>query len=220
LNAGQELHNRGRSDNADDFRRVFVVRVHELLALGYARLPHADYAETDEPSITGFLAEAVRELLDDPPEAIDSWCDNYSIADEAPENTEGRTGKGRRKIDIRFESSEQRPRNRFRFEAKVLRTSVTEYFSSGLRRFLIGAYAPDDDDAGMLGYVQRRSEVEWAKELESRLESDKTRLRVTVDGLWSAEEVSESLRYSYRSRHTREHQLGDITLYHTLLRFY
>ena len=208
--------------NAADYRRVFLVRVHELLALGYARLPHADYSETDEPSITGFLAQAIRQLFDDPPPFIDSWCDKYSIADEAPENTEGKTGKDRRRIDIRLESSERRPRAQFRFEAKRLTdaNSLSEYFLQGLHRFLISAYAVDDLDAGMLGYVQNPDEQIWAERLQNRLEEMKAEMRTTDDGAWMHHNQFAGLGFTYRTRHRRQSNDSVITIFHMFLRFY
>jgi len=53
------------SDDADDYRQVVLVRVHQLVKLGYERLDRSVYRAGDEEEISGDLADAIDFVLDD-----------------------------------------------------------------------------------------------------------------------------------------------------------
>ena len=111
------------------FRTQFLRKVHTLVAMGYDRSKAEFRCDAEEPTITGFLAQAIREITEDP-EAQD-WIARYEVHDEPPQNTEGRTGKRRRRVDMELAliSGQTGKRPRFQFEAKRLYRgdSVTEY---------------------------------------------------------------------------------------------
>lgn len=105
-----------RSANSVEYTRSFVTEVHQLVALGYSRMASADYVLAEEEEITGSLVEAVDAVLDDP--TAPRWVDYYTVHEEPRVADSTRKGKSRRRLDIRFDSSEHRPRRRFPFEAK------------------------------------------------------------------------------------------------------
>lgn len=140
---------------ADEYWFAYRQHVHVLLAWGYADSRHRVQVKQEEPDITGFIAEAIKDRLND----LNSpdWCDNIGIADDPPIPGGGRTGRSRWRPDLIFEQTGRRPRSKYYFEAKRLhkRQSVKEYLGKdGLGCFLRGEYAQECDEAGMLGYVQ------------------------------------------------------------------
>lgn len=212
---------RGRSTNSELYRNVFVKRVHWLLAFACQRLDRKAFQATAEPAITGKIVESIEQVLDDPSPEIRDWCECFFVADDPPENTGGRLGKTRKRVDIRFVSSEFHPRCHFRLEAKRLNrpSSVNEYFGpEGLGCFLSGQYGPDDQDAGMLGYVQLESSQYWADRLERCSRSSSVDLSIAPAGHWKRIELIEQLEHSYQTKHIRTGG-APLTVYHTLMRF-
>lgn len=215
---------RGRTTNAGDLRRVFVTRVHQLLEIGYQSVRTqygADCSGVDEPSLTGYLKQAISKALDDPPAQIDDWCDHFFVTEELPENTQGRTGKRRTRVDVIFECSVARPRDRFRFEAKRLhsgeKNAATYLGDEGLGCFLDGSYGPGDPDAGMLGYVQRNTIDDWATDISGLLSGEAYAL--TDDGSWNAHSFPNGPEHTYVTKHQRRTDHSKITVYHSLLVF-
>jgi hypothetical protein len=198
-----------------------VIRVHQLLKFGYDRLVSSDYSCTDEPSLTQVLVQSMDNVLIEPPSEIEDWSDFFHVSDDPPENTGGRTGKRRKRVDVRV-STGQRPRQHFRFEAKRLNSSAStaEYVGTeGLGCFVSDEYAAEDDDAGMLGYVQSNDEQIWAERLKDRITADSVRLRVTKDGHWKPHSLPGAHPHLYRTRHMRDSG-REISILHTLLRFH
>src|SRR4051812_48344025 len=107
----------GSSSNASALRKIFVGRVHQLLQLGYERLVPAALAKEQEPTITGYLVDAIDKVLS---ERSQGWMIAFSVHDDPPINDGHRKGKQRRRVDLRIDSAQLRPRARFRFEAKRL----------------------------------------------------------------------------------------------------
>ena len=188
--------------------------------MGYQRLNSAKYRDRDEPEITGELARAVREAGEDP--SAPRWTARYAVRDELPVKAPGRFGKHRKVVDIEFVRVQPGPRPRLLFEAKRLRdgSSVGQYVGKdGLGCFLSGDYALDQQEAGMLGYVQTDGEVAWAQRIRSRLEQKRDDCAIRRDGGWQAVAMAPGLRYTYRTRHDRKAVGSPITIYHVLLRF-
>lgn len=209
------------SENSVDYRKVFVVRVHQLLQLGYQRLHSRRYSQADEPSITGFLVSEMKAVLNDPPVRIQEWCDFFHVCDDPPENTGGRTGKRRKRVDMRIESG-RRPRSEFRFEAKRLynSNSAADYWGGdGIGCFLSGSYGPADPDVGMLGYVQSIDEVHWHKQLSAWVSKHSDSLSITEDGKWHLADFPIAGFTVNVTRHVRSHDASTVHVYHTLLRF-
>lgn len=205
------------SSNTEELRHVFLLRVHELLQLGYQRMKAQAFAFREEPDITGELAREMNVALSE-----HDWGKSFWVRDEVPVNDGKRFGKHRNKIDIYVESSESAPRPQFSFEAKRLSHTkpAREYLGrEGLGCFLEGDYAAEDSAAGMLGYIQSKLPQEWAQELEERLMAPDNPYRLTAEGYWRSHPFPRGPSHSYMSEHQRTVH-GRIAIYHTLLVFH
>ena len=207
------------SGNTGDFRRVFRKRVHQLLKLGYDLLTPADYCGEEEETITGFLVKAIEEVLDCPTE---DWMGFFSVHEDPRVHDRLRKGKRRRRVDMRVDSSLSRPRTRFSFEAKRLGKAhpVSKYLGDkGMGCILTGAYAGDDDEAGMLGYVQSGTLQQWADKIRSKLETDPSCYNIAEHGRFRRFEIVDGLDHTYRSNHDRSSVGRPVSIFHTLLQF-
>lgn len=207
------------SGNTDDLRRVFRKRVHQLLKLGYDRLTPGACCGEQEETITGFLVKAIVGLLDD---RAEDWMQFFSIHEDPPVHDRLRTGKRRRRVDMRVDSSQSRPRTRFSFEAKRLGKAhrVSTYLGDkGMGCILTGAYAQADDEAGMLGYVQSGTLQQWADKIRSKLETNPSRYNMPKNGRFSSVEIVDGLDHTYRSNHNRPSIGRRVSIFHTLLQF-
>jgi len=151
----QEAKGINLADVYEEYWSIYRQRVHTLLGWGYEDSRRRVQTKHDEPTITGFIAEAIQDRLD----AMDSplWCNQIVIKDDPPIPGGGRTGRKRWRPDLVFESVEKRPRPKYHFEAKRLRKSqsINDYLGEdGLKCFLSGRYAQESNEAGMLGYIQ------------------------------------------------------------------
>ena len=211
----------GSSSNAFALRSVFVRRVHQLLLLGYERLAPAAYASEQEPAISGDLAKEIDNTLSD---RTESWMIDFSVYDDPPVHAARRKGKHRKRVDLRIDSARFRPRARFRFEAKRLgkRHSVKVYLGTeGLGCFLSGDYAAEEDEAGMLGYVQSGDLEDWGEKLGDELARTPGSYEVDPEFPFSAHPMAltGSLK-TYCSQHNRPALRRPILVIHTLLRFF
>ena len=198
------------------YRKTFVSHVHILLSMGFARLQQSPLPSLDEPDISGLLCEQIEDVMDD--ESSPEWVDDYEVHDDPPVHKPKRKGKHRRRVDIKLKSRRTRPRLRFCFEAKSLKSnrSVGEYLGTdGLGRFLDGSYSSDQPIGGMLAYVLTDSCEEWRRKIESRV--DRTKHKLGRDGEWSATSICAELRETYRTVHKRPKKLSNIAIIHTLL---
>jgi hypothetical protein len=212
--------NKGNSENTDDFRRLNIKRVHQLIHWGYIRMSAASYQKAEETDITGDLVNAIEKVFDD--DNSEEWVKYYSVHDDPPVCNEKRKGKRRKRLDIRMDSSEQRPRTRFCFEAKRLMdgSSTKKYLGrDGLGCFLHGDYANDDEEAGMLGYIQTGNPNGWANNMESCFQKSPKDYGVLKHSPWRQSSVIEELTDTYRSGHERKTSKKPIEIYHTLLSF-
>ncbi len=208
------------SANAADFRQVFVARVHEVLEGGYRKLKPEEYAKEEEPAITGELRNAMNNFLRDV--AAPAWADYFSVHDDPPVDDGVRKGKRRNRIDIRVDSSTPRPGASFSFEAKRLARgfTVAKYLGDeGLGSFLSGEYARDDNDAGMLGYMQDDDASYWSGEIEAAINKDRVAYGVKGRKWWKRHTFLEGPEHVFFSRHMRKAVGRQINLYHTLLLF-
>lgn len=163
------------SHNWGNYQAAFRSDAHRLLAWGYQDARALLGPDTEETEITGHICEAVARRLDDPD--MDLRFDRYFVGEDQPIPGEDRTGKKRRRTDIRIQWSALRPRPKYVFEAKRLRHDshgIGRYVGvEGLRRFIDDtSYARDATEAAMLGFVQTPTAEEWAKKLEQRLDQD------------------------------------------------
>lgn len=212
---------RGSSSNVGELREVFVRRVHQLLQLGYERLTPGNYAKEEEPAITGFLAEAIDRVLCD---RTAPWMSCFSVHDDPPVNDGRRKGKQRKRVDLRIDSGRFKPRARFRFEAKRLskRHPVRIYLGrEGLGCFLRGDYAREDNEAGMLGYVQSGNLEEWSAKIGYELNRTSVKYAFDTTFRFSAHlKLSTESLGTYRSRHNRSSVGRSIRIVHTLLKLH
>jgi hypothetical protein len=208
------------SNNSVYLRSVFVRRVHQLVQLGYDRLTPSAYEEADEPSITGDLVEAIDNVLSDRGEP---WMAKFSVHDDPPVNDGRRKGKRRKRVDLRVDSGAFRPRARFRFESKRLGTrhTVKVYLGAeGLGCFLRGDYAREEDEAGMLGYVQSGNLGDWGNRIAQELAETPALYAVDAETPFSLRTTRSAASQAYHSRHHRTAVGRPILIDHILLTFY
>src|SRR4029079_9042371 len=126
---------------------------HQLLAWAYGDIRHQLSPSFDEPSITGLLGDAMKARLnlpETPPE-----YDHYTIADQEPVSPTGELGVDRLRLDLCVVRSGIRPRIKYIFEAKRLRTGgfpIGKYVGgSGIGEFLECRYGRGNPEAAMVG---------------------------------------------------------------------
>ena len=207
------------STNSVELRRIFVRRVHQLVQLGYDRLPPSEYEKTEEPSITGDLVEAIDNVLS---ERRETWMTKFSVYDDPPVNDGRRKGKRRKRVDLRIDSGAFRPRARFRFESKRLgkRHTVRVYLGAeGLGCFLRGDYAREEDEAGMLGYVQSGNLADWGNRIGQELANTPALYEVDPATPFSLKAIQKNGSRTYHSRHHRTAVGRPILIDHILLTF-
>lgn len=176
--------------------------------------------EDEEPAITGALVQAICEACDDP--RSEEWVDFFDVHDDPPVNDEIRKGKHRRRLDVKIVSAELRPRQMFSFEAKRLDEThtISAYLGrEGLGCFLAGEYAGNEEDGGMLGYVQSGDLGAWAVKIGETLMASGRRYAVLSGNPWRKWVMAEGPNHCYRSRHMRQPVQREIDIYHTLLSF-
>lgn len=208
------------SSNSAYLRRVFVRHVHQLVQLGYDRLTPSVYERAEEPSITGDLVEAIDNVLS---ERGEPWMTKFSVHDDPPVNDGQRKGKRRKRVDLRIDSGAFRPRARFRFESKRLgkRHTVKVYLGAeGLGCFLRGDYGREEDQAGMLGYVQSGNLGAWGNRIAQELAKTPALYAVDPETPFSLRATRSTASQAYHSRHHRTAVGRPILIDHILLTFY
>lgn len=206
--------------NAPEFRQAFVRKCHRLVGLAYLKLDWGSLRTAEETEITGELACAMEELLDNipPPRGMR----NLVVFDDPPQNTGRRRGRRRLRVDIEVRAIEVGPKPRFRFEAKRLTSnrSVRAYLGKdGLQMYIGGEYAAEQDDAGMLGYVQTGEPKAWAAQLDAQLRSKPEEHSVCAGGEWSSCSLATETPLTFRSVHIRLSIGRPLVVFHTLLDF-
>ena len=203
------------------FSTSFREHAHLLVHWGYEdardriQLPENPH-DKEETSITGFLAEAIKarfRKFD-----LDNWCKYYSLYDDPPVRSEGRSGIRRPRADLIIESTcEGRPE--YVFEAKRLKKRehpVSGYTGSeGMGCFISGKYASRYDEAGMLGYVQSGCLAERKDKVKRKIGQDAEKLSLT--GSQRDEQVIDAFPLEWVSKHNRNSVRRPIAIYHILL---
>lgn len=210
----------GSSDNKPQYQRAFRRNCHELLAMGYQRLDCRSFQSAEEPTITGELVRSMQEVQ----EAKDApdWAIWLAVKDDPPQNVGGRLGKRRRRIDIEIERYRRGKRPRFRFEAKRLHgsSSLSAYLGTdGLMLFITGSYAPDNEEAGMLGYVQKDTPSSWSRLLGERMSAASEKYRLRPSGNLQRADLTDRIEDCHESSHDRPSLGQPITIFHTFLVF-
>lgn len=218
--SGQNKFDINQSDDGKDYFYGFHRNVLQLIVAGHKRLTehNTDYSNEEEPNITGELVRCTNEYIDS--FFSPDWTANYVVNEESPENTKGRLGKNRKRVDIVCTLAGRRPLQHIRFEAKRLKDKnfpVGKYVGSeGLMEFITGNYAPEDNAGGMLGYVQSDDCEYWAKQIPDAL-SKREEVCITEDGLWQNAYI-ENVNHCYKTRHNRMAN-NKFLVYHLLLDF-
>lgn len=201
------------------YRRSFERHVHSLIASAYRALNSASLHTNEETDITGRLVAAINDVLNS--RGGPRWKSQFCVKDDPPVGRKG--GRSRSRVDIEFERTSPLPRPHFRFEAKRLRSSkcVGLYLGAeGLRCFISRKYAGDDATAGMLGYVQVADVEQWKAKIQSRLRNSGADYQMRpIPAPWASETVIKDRAITFSSVHSRKRS-ADITISHTLLRFY
>jgi hypothetical protein len=208
------------SANSEEYRRAFIASAHRLLALGHARMDARSFSTAEEPVITGELRDAMNAVIDEP-EAED-WLHFLYVEDEHHVKDPRRKGKRRNKLDIRVTGSRPRPRNHFSWEAKRFgpNNPVGDYLGAeGLGCFLRGDYAAEEDQAGMIAYVQSGSVSEWAERLRDRLTKAPGDYAVENGFCWAAHPFPLGPEHGFHSRHLRQNLGRALEVFHSLLGF-
>jgi hypothetical protein len=196
-----------------------VNHVHELVSIAYLRVDTASLSSAEEPDITGRLVAAIKDVLN--ARSGPSWRSHYCVRDDPPVGRAG--GRSRPRVDIEFERTSPLPRPQFQFEAKRLHSPscVGRYLGSeGLQRFITKRYATNDEDAGMLGYVQNSDSQAWGLRLQQRMRSSMSQYQMrTIATPWPTQSIVANRGVRFHSVHARKTG-ADIAISHTLLRFY
>ncbi len=206
--------------NNPEFREAFIRKCHRLVGQAYLSLDRTALRRAEETEITGELARKMEEILDQipPPRGMR----NYVVLDDPPQNTGKRRGRKRLRVDIEIRDIQTGPKPRFRFEAKRLtsKRSGAKYLGNdGLQMYIRGEYAAEQDDAGMLGYVQIDEPGIWANKLSSSLKEKSVDYAVCAGGEWTPRAITAELSFTFRSGHDRSSVGRSMVIFHTLLEF-
>lgn len=219
--SGHHKLNINQSDDSSDYLYGFHRDALCLIVAGHKRLieNNNDYSNEEEPNITGELVRCTNEYIDS--FSSPEWTNKYVVNEESPENTKGRLGKRRKKVDIICTLAGRKPQQRIRFEAKRLKGKifpVDKYIGyEGLMEFVTGNYASEDSTCGMLGYVQSDDCEYWAKRIPDALSKTKE-VNMIEGGLWQKARV-ENVNHCYETWHNKITNNCKFLIYHLLLDF-
>ncbi|MCI0471812.1 MAG: hypothetical protein L0Y73_09150 [Candidatus Aminicenantes bacterium] len=200
------------------FTDAFRKKVHILIYWGYtaARL-RIKSDSIEETAITGYIAEAIINRL----RAFDCprWCEDFSIMENRPMQSEGREGKKRPQPDLVIEGN-MRGRPEYIFEAKRLKNvgfGVDKYSGEdGLGCFINGKYAARYDEAAMLGYIQGDSPTYWQTKIQEKI---KNNTDLNLISFQPVAAIINDLPNEWRSSHRRKGIKRSISIFHIILDF-
>lgn len=208
-------------DDSSEYQEAFRKKVFLLLKRGYDGLVTASLRSAAEEEITGKLVNKIRDFLED--RDSPTWTRCFTIHEDPPINSPGRTGKRRKRVDIEIERVGIGPRPRFSLEAKRLCSpgaTAGKYLGpTGLGEFLSGNYASHQNEAGMIGYVQSDTPEAWSAKIKNQFAKKPKNFKTCSDGTWTNTVVIRELSYCFRSKHHRNATLEPITIFHTFLAF-
>jgi len=209
-------------DDRTDYQASFRKRVFQLLKWGYDRLDTLSFKNSEEEDITGELVKEIKELLQD--RSSPKWMGRFTIHEEPRVNTPDLKGKRRKRLDIELERVSIGPRPRYPFEAKRLcensHATMKRYLGSeGLGEFLVGNYAADVDEAGMLGYVQSNTPSEWSTKANNIFITHPGLVKTCPDGKWAKVNNFTYPDHCFRTKHHRISVERPIVIYHLFLAF-
>jgi hypothetical protein len=199
------------------YEEAFRLDVHQLLAWGYTDARSLITSNSEEEEITGLIVEAIETRLDDP--LTDERYSRYEVAEDKPLPGETRTGKRRRRADIRIRSTVRKPRPRYLFEGKRLRRNgfgVSKYLGdSGLKRFILeSSYSAYTNFGSMVAYVQSDTPAEWAVDLAAAFERSPSQWN--AEGGFVRDTVIDCIEYCFVTAHVRA-TAEKVSIHHVLL---
>jgi hypothetical protein len=185
--------------------------------VGYSDARPQMTCDDDETTVTGYIAEAIQDRLEAPIQP--KWYKYYNVKDDPPIPTKGRTGRGRRRLDIILESTYWTERPKYCFEAKRLRKNgfpVSRYVGSeGMACFISGSYAARYPEAAMLGYLQSDSVEFWQEKVTAEIDRKASELRLRPPQ--HNVKVITAFPNEWISDHDRDEVEHPISIYHILL---
>lgn len=209
-----------QSGHPNYFRRD----VHELLSFGYTKVRPTINADTEEPTITARLAEAIDKgfnTIGILPERLAKKP--YSIKAETVEiETKDLKNIKDKHIfyDIVFEEVGQTiPRRRYTFEGKRLKKnkfSIGLYCADGISRFVEEIYASDCPEAAMIGFYQDADVNYWFKELTRKFKENEQDNKMQLIENLTKKLVISDFSNEWVSLHQRKSK-GRIILFHIFL---
>jgi hypothetical protein len=143
--------------------------VFQLVVWRYRRKEKEIRQRSLEEDITGLIRKGINETLDELDD--DSWprFQFYSAHNEDPVDDHDRSGKKRPRVDVLIECTGSRPRKRYRLEAKRCARKKynskynIDWYAQGITAFLIGLYAKDSPEGGLLGLMQSDDAKYWKR---------------------------------------------------------
>lgn len=193
---------------------------HQLLAWAHADARSQLNDETDEPSITGLLCEAMKKRINS--HASPEVYMHYAVGDQDPVSPAGERGNERLRLDINIVRTGIRPQLAYVFEAKRLRTGgfpIGKYVGDGgMGDFLACRYAPGCPEAAMVGLWQDKEATYWAKELERIFNNDVASAKPMLGIKENLKRITvlDVLRDHFHSVHIRSDSSA-LTVLHVLL---
>lgn len=206
--------------DTEDYQRSFRRGVFNILSMAYAGLDAKSHEQSDEDTITQGLQERAQEFIESA--HAPRWAYHFEVIDQRRDGSAGATGKRRPILDLLFVRTQRGRRPRFSFEAKRLygNSGASEYIGTeGLKAYVDGTYRCDDDEAGMLGYVQSDTPENWAGKIKKTMTASPASVAVCPGHGWRRVSIARGLKHTYYSRHDRSSVGRQIAMYHTLLSF-
>lgn len=205
------------------YSKRFRKDVHILLDFGYKRVRSTINTDTQEPTITGRIAEEIEKGLEQlgllPEEVLKPHYvvipENSKIKSTDPNNIKDKFIR----LDIVILDSRKRPYRRYVVEAKRLkkknfRKAIDKYCNDGIMRFIDEIYASDSPEAIMVGFWQDEDAKHWLDELTQKFEENEKTMSVN-EKLISIEVIPE-ISHELFSIHQRKSG-SKIILFHILL---
>lgn len=211
-----------QSDDNSDYEVGFHRQALTLIieACNMLKADGLDYTDTDEPVISGEIVRFARRYSEN--ENLSEWAWRYTVHDDPPENTGGRKGKDRKKVDIIIECAQRGKNPRIRFEAKRLKKPgfpVGKYVGKkGIGEFISGNYAPECNTAGMLGYVQSDDCDYWSEQISNKMNEKNKEVCLIKGGQWQKAGFKK-ITHCYKTKHNRPTVHRELMIYHLLLDF-
>lgn len=204
----------------DYFRRD----VHILLSYGYKSIRAEIHCNTEEPTITVRMKEAIYKGLNTIGLLPDKLQKKpYSVSAE-PAKIKVKDTKNIKDeyiyFDIVFEEATKTiPRRRYIVEAKKLKTgdfTIGKYSGEhGIMRFVDEVYASVYPEAVMIGFWQNKDVDYWFDELSRTLKKDKTKNKICFGGKPERYEVIPDISDEWFTIHKRKSG-SKILLFHIL----